>query len=204
MLTLAMPPPEPELPPGVRPLEWGEDCRLTPQAKREVEAWWREAHAPTPREIAELSRLRAENAALAQRVADLERRLTRLNVTVNGGSIQELLNAGCTVRGAPPTGRIKPLAEFVMDAVAVGVAGQLKERDERLAELEQRPIYRFVGTFTEGSTYEPGNICVRRGGSWIATVTTKAEPGKSEDWAQLSRAGRDGRDAPQPKEPVVR
>jgi hypothetical protein len=178
MINLAAPD-QPE--PATSRWQWPEHSPVPPHVRRQIEA----AHfAPQQRQQDDVAELRAtieqqaeQNGALARRVAALE----------------------AAMRKRAPT---KVLIDGICDGLAQTLKAERKDttarfhaQDKRLDAVEARPVYRFVGTFTEGSEYEPGQIAVRSGGSWICIARTRGTPGKCEDWAQLSRPGRDGRDA---------
>jgi hypothetical protein len=182
--------------PAASSWQWPEMSRVPLHARAQIEA----AHnAPAVARQDELAILRQANAALVQRVAALERAISRMRLTLYGGTMQEARHAGLRVPDGA-TGKLQPLHELIGDGMAVALGQSIrKEREavaKRLEALEQRPQLRWQGVFTEGTEYPAGSLCMRRGSAWLATVTTKAEPGKSEDWAQFARAGRDGRDAP--------
>ena len=178
-------------------MQWPENCQIGLRIWREIEA----DHAQPQRQRAdELAQLRSGNALLEQRVASLERQLAKLGDAYNRtarhlGDAADGLNL--MMFGEPES---LPKSKAELEGFEPNIVRMIrghactKEIAARLADLERRPIYKFVGTFVEGSEYSPGNICVRSGGSWICTENTKDIPGKSPCWAQLCRAGRDGRD----------
>lgn len=71
--------------------------------------------------------------------------------------------------------------------------------DERFRELQARSLidlYRDV--YRAGETYQRGELVTWSGSLFIAKVTTVARPLESTDWKQITKAGRDGRDARKP------
>lgn len=71
--------------------------------------------------------------------------------------------------------------------------------DERFREMQARSLidlYRDV--YRAGETYQRGELVTWSGSLFIAKVTTVARPLESPDWKQITKAGRDGRDARKP------
>ena len=154
-------------------LVWPENTQVGLHIRREIET----AHAAPLRQRAdELAQLSSTVELQAKQIAALE------------AAMRKRLPAEPLIDG------IAKGFAMALRAEREALVKRIDEHTAKIGELEQRPVYKFVGTFTEGSSYSPGNIAIRGGSSWLCTATTKSTPGKSEDWAQMARAGRDGRD----------
>jgi hypothetical protein len=57
------------------------------------------------------------------------------------------------------------------------------------------PLMLFRGTFDDAKGYEPGDVVVSKGSSWVALEATKRRPsdvGVTKAWALIAQRGRDG------------
>ncbi len=56
------------------------------------------------------------------------------------------------------------------------------------------PLMLFRGTFEDAKAYEPGDVVVSRGSSWVALEPTQRRPGDGigKAWALVAQRGRDG------------
>lgn len=67
---------------------------------------------------------------------------------------------------------------------------------KEVAELKARPELKYLGVWTRGTKYAPGNALTHKGGLWICKGFVDTEPGVDFVFWQLAvKAGRDGRDA---------
>ena len=65
---------------------------------------------------------------------------------------------------------------------------------KRIAAVENRPVMRYVGTFSGSVTYEPGQFVTHGGSLFHCNTTTTDRPGINGGWTLAVKAGRDGRD----------
>ena len=63
---------------------------------------------------------------------------------------------------------------------------------QRLEAIEARGI-KFMGTYQRAIDYTRGSVVVSKGSSWIALKPTSDEPGASDTWALMAKAGKDAR-----------
>ena len=91
--------------------------------------------------------------------------------------------------GIKMTSRDKALIE----AIAEHVLGHVVKIEKRLAALESRPEFKYLGTWTRGTAYVPGNACTHRGSMWYCVAETGGEPGPSAGWRLAVKRGADGR-----------
>jgi hypothetical protein len=85
----------------------------------------------------------------------------------------------------PMAGLMRAIAPVVADHVAKVVAPLAA----RIAELENRPVAKYVGVFEIGRTYEPGNFATDKGAIWHCNATTRQRPGDNADWTLAVKSG---------------
>ena len=79
--------------------------------------------------------------------------------------------------------------------VKTGHDTRLDALESRLAELEQRPELKYLGTWERDRVYLEGTAITCKGSLWIARRATAAEPGTPESgWQLACKKGADGRD----------
>lgn len=69
--------------------------------------------------------------------------------------------------------------------------------EARLAEIEARPVLKYVGVWSASNTYMPGEIVSHGGSSWHSNIKSQGlQPGESNpaSWTLMTKRGRDGRD----------
>jgi hypothetical protein len=70
----------------------------------------------------------------------------------------------------------------------------------RIAAIEQRPKgLQYLGVWTRGTDYSPGDVTTDRGAMWVCKTATTDRPGDlrlggETHWQLAVKAGRDGRD----------
>jgi hypothetical protein len=76
----------------------------------------------------------------------------------------------------------------------------------RIEALEQRPSLEYRDVWRSDTKYLPGHVVTFAGSMWCAKIqSTGVRPNNGEGaWRLCVKSGRDGKDAPQPKEVVVR
>ena len=84
-----------------------------------------------------------------------------------------------------------------IDALMAGVADAvnpvLRRLEDRIAELEARPLLKYVGTWNHGA-YKTGEFVTHQGSLWHCERATTASPGTgSPDWKLAVKKGRDAR-----------
>jgi hypothetical protein len=73
-------------------------------------------------------------------------------------------------------------------------AERLEERSFRL------PVVLYRGTYTEGRTYDAGDVVTHQRSAWCCLTTTGTRPGEAAAaWQLMVMRGRDGRDGKDPK-----
>jgi hypothetical protein len=78
------------------------------------------------------------------------------------------------------------------------IAAELAKRDERIAELEARPVgVDYKGVYRKGCSYTRNQAVSHQGSLWIAVKDyPEKEPGEPNSGFRLSvKKGRDGKDA---------
>jgi hypothetical protein len=87
--------------------------------------------------------------------------------------------------------------EGIMEAVGKTVRERFTMSDDRIAKLEQRiaqlearPVMRYMGVFREGEEYEPGAFATHDGGVWHANRRTGDRPGTSNAWTLAVKSAR--------------
>src|SRR5262245_26530901 len=68
--------------------------------------------------------------------------------------------------------------------------------EERIRELEQRPLLEDAGIWNRSTEYHPGQCVTFDGSYWVCkTMHRHGKPGETDCWRLLVRRGRDGRDS---------
>jgi hypothetical protein len=87
----------------------------------------------------------------------------------------------------------------------VQAVGDLAEHlGTRIHALEQRPVVKYCGVYDEAKAYVPGNMVTYNGSVWHCASACEGQKPPGPAWTLAVKHGRDGKDAPQPREPVVR
>lgn len=87
------------------------------------------------------------------------------------------------------TGIAPVIREFVDKMVGEAVA-PLKQR---VADLEARPVVKYLGTWAEGTEYREGSMVTHDGSTWHCSGATRDRPGASPFWTLAVKRGRDGK-----------
>lgn len=66
---------------------------------------------------------------------------------------------------------------------------QIEPLQKRISELEEKGIA-YQGVFQRSADYKRGDVVTHAGSAWHAVKTTRAEPGVSQDWQLMVKAGR--------------
>lgn len=69
----------------------------------------------------------------------------------------------------------------------------ISDFEERLAELEARPVFDYRGVW-EAREYIPGQLVTHHGSMWFCKSTTRSQP-PSAEWQLCVKSGRPGKDA---------
>jgi hypothetical protein len=91
-----------------------------------------------------------------------------------------------------------PSAEHVyelIDALTNAMLGHVKALKKRVAELEARPVLRYVGTYDSARLYQSGELVTDGGSIWHCNQDTTSRPGSSDRWTLACKRGRDGKDS---------
>ncbi len=80
----------------------------------------------------------------------------------------------------------------LLDILTNAMLAHVKALKKRVAELEARPVLRYVGTWDRVRNYEPGEICTDGGSAWICQQETNSRPGTTDRWQLMVKRGRDG------------
>jgi hypothetical protein len=87
----------------------------------------------------------------------------------------------------------------------VHAIGDLAEHlGARIHALEQRPVVKYCGVYDQAKAYVPGNMVTHNGSVWHCASACEGQKPPGNCWTLAVKHGRDGKDAPQPKVPVVR
>ena len=100
----------------------------------------------------------------------------------------------------------KGFAPVIRDAIEAATAPlkkqiaeqeeKIEQQDERIAELEARPVgLKYLGTFERGTSYAEHDGVTHHGSTWVARRATTSEPGTPDSGWQLAvKRGADGKD----------
>jgi hypothetical protein len=87
----------------------------------------------------------------------------------------------------------------------VQAVGDLAEHlGARIYALEQRPVVKYCGVYDQTKAYVPGNMVTHNGSVWHCASACEGQKPPGPSWTLAVKHGRDGKDAPQPKEYVAR
>jgi hypothetical protein len=78
----------------------------------------------------------------------------------------------------------------------VELPGELRPAEVRGAadDGDSVPLRCFRGVWSEGRTFQLGDVVVDDGSSWVCVDPTPSRPGTGAAWRLLAKKGRDGRD----------
>jgi hypothetical protein len=93
--------------------------------------------------------------------------------------------------------------EKVLDAM-LRTQGIIAWLNDRIEALEQRPVLKYCGVYDEAKPYTPGNMVTHSGSIWHCKSACQGQKPPGHCWQLAVKHGRDGKDAPQPKEYVAR
>lgn len=91
------------------------------------------------------------------------------------------------------------LLSALLPAVRGFVLDELRQRDERIAQLEAQvkamPPFKYRGVWSGEQEYAPGDVVTDHGSMWFCSKATAARPGDSQSssWTLAVKAGRDSR-----------
>ena len=81
------------------------------------------------------------------------------------------------------------LGEQIVQAVADGLRPVLRKLEERIAELEKRPMLEDAGVWQERAVYRPGQVTTYKGSAWVCRQANSNErPGKSDVWRLMVKS----------------
>ena len=64
------------------------------------------------------------------------------------------------------------------------------ELEQRIQQLESRPMQKWAGVHVEGTQYSEASLVTKAGSLWVATATTTTTPGDgSGDWRLIVKRG---------------
>lgn len=88
---------------------------------------------------------------------------------------------------------LTPVQEALMKGIArevrEHVATKIKPLQDRIAELESRPVPEYRGIHRDGEVYHQAAMVTRDGALWFAKVATMTKPGSSPDWQLIVKSG---------------
>ena len=68
---------------------------------------------------------------------------------------------------------------------------RIAELEQRIKELESRPLLKYAGTWQSDATYAEGRLTTHGGGLWLAMHTTNLQPGtEASGWRLVVKRGR--------------
>ncbi len=86
--------------------------------------------------------------------------------------------------------------DTVVDVITEGVADAFQKHvnarlalEQRIAELEARPLPKYLGTHQAGAHYEAHSMTTRSGSLWFATEDTTSTPGTGGAWRLIVKRG---------------
>ena len=87
------------------------------------------------------------------------------------------------------TQREAAIVKDVIGVVGDVLAEALRQRDERIAELESRTLAdSFKGSWLPSTRYRRGELVQKGNSLWMALDATTEQPGHSPSWRQLAGA----------------
>jgi hypothetical protein len=82
---------------------------------------------------------------------------------------------------------LEKFADVIVDTIKKAMAPvkahcqSLEQRnailEQRMKELEARPLLKYSGVWKSGETYSEGRLVTHQGGLWLSTETTSGTPG---------------------------
>ena len=97
-------------------------------------------------------------------------------------------------RAAGLTAHERDIAEALLEAVAGelrSLNAKVGELQTKLAALEQRKAFSYLGVWDEAEVYREGDFVTHSGSLWHCDSSlTRARPGTSNDWQLAVKRGR--------------
>ena len=70
------------------------------------------------------------------------------------------------------------------------VAGRLDALEQRIKDLESRPLLKYAGVWKADATYTEGRLATHAGGLWLAIRATTDRPGTpGSGWRLIVKSG---------------
>jgi hypothetical protein len=121
-----------------------------------------------PAETHEIAQLKREVSTLRKNFDDF---VVNVSLTIFGGRTKDKTSGKITKHN--------------------GLCDTINELNRRVGDG-----FRYLGVHDASKQYVPGDVVTRSGCMWHCHTSTSEQPGSSAHWQQCSKAGRDGRDAP--------
>ena len=86
---------------------------------------------------------------------------------------------------------VDKIATGLFEAVAGYVSKRIKPLQDRIAELESKPVPDCQGTWKGDKTYKAGTLITHGGSMWFATGETRQRPGSGpgSQWVLCVKSG---------------
>lgn len=116
--------------------------------------------------------------------------VTQLAKPLRTGDIPNLMKAIATGFGEFLPKAVQPLVQRVIELEKVAV-----KQNERIAELEARPVMKYAGIWNHGKVYGAGNFVTDSGSVFHAQRASVGErPGSGSDaWVLAVKKGKDAK-----------
>jgi hypothetical protein len=85
----------------------------------------------------------------------------------------------------------RPLRVSDIRGLMQAVADVVKPLQQRIEQLEQRVVPKYLGVHEPGRVYLEGSMVTDHGSCWYARRATMSRPGGSDDWTLMVKKGRD-------------
>ena len=71
------------------------------------------------------------------------------------------------------------------------VGGRCEALEQRIQQLESRPLQKWAGVFVPGTRYTEASLVTHHGSLWVATAATTTTPGTPGNaWRLIVKSGR--------------
>jgi hypothetical protein len=88
------------------------------------------------------------------------------------------------------------MVKHTVGAVTARCFEHIERLEKRIAELEARPVPKYVGAFKQGQVCKPGHFVTHQGSIWHCNFPTMQPPGKIQgEYTLAVKRGSDGKDA---------
>ena len=87
------------------------------------------------------------------------------------------------------------MLKHVLGAATAHALDQIDELTRRIAEIENKPVLRYLGVWEQQRQYNEQNVVTCEGGMWVCRTATRSRPGSDSTWQLAVKRGRNGKGA---------